>query len=239
MKDARQPTSPFGSLTNLDAYAATETFEASTDLGQAGVVNGIAAPLNGPKPCLVALIAGSEIIAISQASQFSPNAHAKKVRLGWCGYSIGGISQAIAIDPTPELRCAVSGRVLMRLEGEMLAARIQPPIRPMMSVDELRARLQVEAGASDIEQVMPFAIELFHRKGPEALVVASYRYILDRQADAAGLLRYAADCTDPQNIRNVWASMMHSDEFRARKRKVLPGPFDPDFPFSRNCLDTN
>jgi len=224
-------------MIQLTAFAAVSTFQVEAGDVPSGTLRGFAAPAGGPRPCALVLAAGPEAIAVAQAGGFSPEARQCNLRLGWCGFSVGGLAQGLALGRDLELRCMVSDRVLGRWDAAELAAIVRPPPRTWLSVADLRVRLQAECGCTDISQVLPFAQELARSRGLRAALAVSYRYLLGREMDRAGETQYLAKAADAGGIAACWAAIMDSEEFRYRSQSMLPGPFEPGFPFPLDTLD--
>ena len=218
--------------------AAVHIFRASDDALSLGRVEGYAAPDGGLRPCAVGLFAAGQVIATARAVRFSRTARDEELRQGWCGFSIGGIAQALAFGADPELRCLVSDRILVQWRGDDLVASLAPPAPRSITVAGLRERLQMEGGCRDIRQVLPFAADLAQSRGPRAFLDASYRYLNERALDDAGAAGFMDEVeSGPDALMRVWDVMRSADEFRARKRHVLAGPFDPSFPFPLGALE--
>ena len=218
-----------------DTVAAVSTFNLDEDDLPAGVLRGFAAPADGTRPCALVLAAGSEVIALARADRFSPEARQQELRLGWCGFSIGGVAQGIALGEDIRLCCLLSGRILKRWDGAELAEMVRPS-RTLLSVTDLRDRAQAARGCSEIDQVLPFALDLARTRGSRACLNASFRYLLGRPVDSAGAKSFLADFLNVANIVALWSEIMGSPEFRARGRTYLPGPFEPDFPFPLSAI---
>src|SRR5271170_1129574 len=133
-------------------YAPIDQVQIDPSSLELGVVSGYAAPSHGPKPCLLELIAGRDILATARACGFSENALIANLRFGWCGFKLGGLDVAGALGRTVELRCAVSGLVIETWTSENLLHSLAAP-RPTMRVTELREFAQGLYGCSNLAQI--------------------------------------------------------------------------------------
>jgi len=216
--------------TSQGAYAAVADFAVIEDEIEQGLLHGFAAPANGLLPCAVVLWAGNRVMSVARATGYLEQARVANFRLGWCGFRVGGLAQSIALGQDAELRCLVSGQVLGRWDGDHLANSVRPN-QTRLSFPLVRERIKVERGCRDVEEVLPFAMELLHTRGPRALLEASYRYIHNRELDEAGAAGFSKELTSEENIISCWRIMMDSHEFQAKQTVYLPGPYDPGFPF--------
>src|SRR6195952_722234 len=96
---------------NKDSYAPVSYFELLQETSLSGSIRGIASPSAGTKPCALVLVSGKNMISTTAANTFAAEAETRQIRLGWCGFTIGGLGQALAGGKDIELRCLVSGDV--------------------------------------------------------------------------------------------------------------------------------
>jgi hypothetical protein len=220
-----------------DKFAPVDSFELLQDPIPSGVLRGIATPVSGPKPCALALVAGEATIATSAAMGFSQGAAERGIRQGWCAFQIGGLHQAVALGHDVELRCIVSGQVQIRWEGSALAASLTPPRPKYLAFSDLRTVLRGFDACTDLQQVLPFALELARISGSRTVRRASYQYFLERPPEPAVEAERPPDLVTAQAVLKLWSDLSQSPEHRALDRQFLPGPFDPRFPFSLHALD--
>lgn len=221
----------------MTVFAPVERFEVSESEFDIGVLMGFAAPVSGPQPCGVKVSAGGELLATTSASRFSTDALTAGIRLGWCGFMIGGVEQCVALGHDVELRCMASDRLLKRWKAQTVASSLRPRQRRRLSVSDLRSRLNLERGCSDIQQVMPIAEHFARLHDSRAFVEISYRYLLDREADIGSSVYVNTDYSERSNIEILWRMIMDGTEFKTRFIAMLPGPFDTGFLFSLDALD--
>lgn len=202
-----------------------------------GTIEGHASPERGPLPCGLRLEAGLEAVSVAEATGFSDAAARSGLRLGWCGFVIGGLAQAIAMDDDVTLRCSASGAVLAKWSAASLTGSLLPTARRPLTVEGLIARSIAAGGCSDARQVLPFAVGLAKAEGREAFIEATYRYLLDRRPDAKAINLPGRDDLDPGIIEACWQAVMSSDEYGSVRRWGHAGPFQPSFPFPLAPLD--
>lgn len=223
--------------TLAEEFSPVDHFCVEDEIPSSGLASGFAAPARGPKCCVIAIASGDEILAVSRASSFSPAAREKNIRLGWGGFTISGLAQAIASGTDPELKCLVSGKTLKQWSGEELSEKWSSDSFSWVNIQDVRMRLQLEQGCRDVEQVVEFAMDFRAKHGPEALLNISYRYLLQRDLDDGGRSLYFQSFPDTSSILRTWNTIMDSNEFAMRSRGYLAGPFEPGFPFPLSVFD--
>jgi hypothetical protein len=224
-------------VSNSAKYAAVDYFEILQEPAPSGIVRGIASPAGGPAPCALVLFSGQTMIATAPARDFSAAAKAHHIRLGWCGFEIGGLSQALAHGQEVELRCLTSGKVLAQWESTSLAVGLIPQHRKFLTVGDMLKKLGNEGACPDISHILPFALALSQTRGTRPFLEASFRYLLGRQLDSAAELRFAGDYTTDKAVLSFWHTVLDSPERDRQAKLALPGPFDPFFPFPLDALD--
>ena len=224
-------------LMTKNQYAPIKQFDILQDVFSSGPISGLASPVAGSQPCALALVAGTKVVAVATATAFSPVALKRNMRLGWCGFEIGGLSQAVATGHDVELRCHATGQVQVRWDGAILALRLTQQHRKHLTVQDMLRKLSSNITIADVEQVLPFAMDLARRQGSRPFVKASYRYFLGRLPEPEAETRFAGDYTTHEPIREFWNVLINSPEAGAIRQSFLPGPFDPSFPFPLNILD--
>lgn len=218
--------------------AATHVELTAIDLIK-GRITGYAAPAEGPKPCALVLLSGSQIVSIARAIRFSAAASDTGVRRGWCGFVISGVEQGLALGGEVQLRCLVSERLFGQWSGEELGGVLRRSTRSFLSVVSLRKHLSIDGGCSNYRQVVPFALDLGRARGSRAVLEASYRYLHTRSLDRLGEESFLDELLEAAAIERVWEVIMRSEEYRARRSIMLPGPFDPGFTFPLEGIDSS
>ena len=191
-------------------------------------VCGIATPVDGPRPCAVILAAGDRIFGVAIAGSFSPKAESAGVRDGWCGFEVTGIQHAMALGLVGQLRCAVTGRVLVVIDDDDVAQAANAA-RIDMSVEALRISVGKQNGTADIEAIWPFANALIRERGIDTFLDEAYRYLLGRPIDSDGWSSNKAQIAAGVPARRIWDGIVASDEFKSRSSRSFPGPFAPEF----------
>ena len=218
-------------------YAPVKKFEIQQDMLSSGVVRGLAIPASGSLPCALALAAGPNVLAVAAATNFSSVALERNIRLGWCGFEVGGLNQAVATGHDVEIRCHTTGQVQVRWDGTTLASCLERQSRKHLTVQGMLSRLSSNITLADLDQVVPFALDLACRSGSRPFLRASYQYILRRWPEPEAESRFAGDYTTPQAIRELWNVLVNSPEATAARTPFLAGPFDPSFPFPLDPLE--
>lgn len=223
------------SLTDLTVFAPVATFEVDETNISSGVLRGVAAPERGKLPCAMALTADTKLISSAKAGRFSSKALDMALRLGWCGFQIGGLAQSIAFGGGVQLRCAVSGRVLRRWDGADLAEVIKPS-RSSIDVAGLLVRVRAELGSQQMQHVVPFALQAARTHGARVCVEQSYRYFFGRGTDSSADGFLSSTFDNEAALMAFWKLLVESSEFRSKSVAILPGPFDLGFPFPLDIL---
>lgn len=220
-------------MTPDDRHAAVAEFRLTRDALPTGSVSGLAAPAKGSRPCGVALVAGESLVAIAGAVEFSDHAAQLGARLGWCGFTIGGLGQAAAMADHVELRCLASGRTLAWWESATLASGLEAPRRTPIRLEQLLGRVRKPRASSDMGQVLPFGLHLAQSRGTRPFLQASWHYYLGRDINPEEVEEWGAfDFTEPDTVRDLWHALVTSPACEMGKYYSRPGPFDPAFPFS-------
>lgn len=222
-----------------DQYAPVEKFEISHDAISLGFVRGFAGPATGTKPSALALIAGENTISSSAAVNFSPDAENKNVRLGWCGFEIGGFGQAVAFGQDIELRCMISGKVQARWDGAQLAGTLFSQRRDYLTVTDMLRQIRNSGVCHEIEQVLPFALTLVRSHGSRVYLETTFRYLLNRSPNSLEFSLFNKEYTTLDAINECWKTVMHSQEYIDNHKFPLPGPFNASFPFPLDILYNN
>jgi len=218
------------------AFAPVHLFKLDPDcLGQ-GYFAGLAAPTYGPKPCLVKLVSGVEVLAVARADGFSLQAAAEKIRFGWCAFACGGVNAAIALGDQVELQCALTSRSLVSWSSDELHRLAGPGVRRGLSVAGLRAFVKALSGCLVIEQIEPFTANFAPKHSAEELIRVMWEYFLRRPCPPSEITSIAAAL--PADWRMEWLVqyLESSEEFLARGGYPLSGVFDADFPFGVDIL---
>jgi hypothetical protein len=198
-------------------------------------LRGLAAPEGGHRASAVMLVAGERILGVSVASSFSEEANSSGIRHGWCGFDLMGLQHALAFGPCGEIRCAATNRSLITLDDKAMTDAKKINLADI-TVESMRAAIQRDSGIENPEAIWPFAEALFREKGADAFLGACYSFFLDRDIDDSGRSHFSGLIIAGSPLRQVWDTLLTSDEFKGRKQLSFPGPFDPRFPFSLSPL---
>jgi hypothetical protein len=193
-------------------------------------LRGLAAPEAGPRPSAVILTAGERVLGVSIASAFSEEAKVAGLRDGWCGFEVAGLQHALALGPRGEVRCAATNHSLITLDDDAIASAASAP-HTDITVEALRSQALRENGTANEAAVWPFAEAFFQEKGFGAFIDALYAYLLGRPCDKDGRSHYEQSMAAGAAPQDIWLSLLESEEFKNRGLKIIPGPFDPGFPF--------
>jgi hypothetical protein len=214
-------------------YAPVDHFSAEiTD----GAIAGIAAPIGGSLPCQVGLFAGDVPVAFARAARFSQEAEDAAIRLGWCGFKLQGLDQALALGGPVEVRCGASGAVLMKpkIGPEIFSASVRSP--RVLSVFEAIFITRAAEGCPDVARLAVFGREHLRRHGPRGFLAATYRTILGREADPVGIAMWDGAADYASLVEQFIADMVESAEYEAIPVRVLPGPFQTAFAYDQTLI---
>ena len=198
-------------------------------------LTGYAAP-SGRSPTLLKLTANDTPITFARGTGYSTAAAAAGLRLGWCGFEIYGLRQAVAIGDDVKLICAVSGEVLAALSLNLLDKA--PPAAVRLSAEDLVSMVRAPECCSDLEVLMPFAMNHYRRHGARQFIEASYQTLFSRWPDSQAP-ELDLDCeTDEECVERYLMDMMESKEFALKWGDLWPGPFLSTFRFDLTGLIT-
>jgi hypothetical protein len=219
----------------LRSYAPVHRAEINRDLIEHGIIQGFAAPLQGPAPCRVELVAEGQVVSIADACGFSGAARAAGIRFGWCGFRLNGLSAAGALGDRVYLRCVVSGNLIE--EFESMPLELTSIEKPELSVSELRKFIGDLFGCSKLDHIAPFA-EWYQKKyGDYAFIEASYAYLLDRKPAHAEVIECLKELPKNWGMVDCWQMIIDRPEYAGRRSLVLPGIFSANFPFGLELLN--
>ena len=205
----------------IQAYSAVSQFFGTI----VGVnLEGWAAPDRGRAPCQVSLYSGDIPIAFCRATRFSSEAEHEGVRLGWCGFALPALDQALALGGPVAVRCEVSGKVLMRPDLTPRVFNNSHKSPDLMSVFEALEYLRKQESCPDAERLAVFGRNHLRRHGAHSFLNALFRSLLSRDADTEVLQlwrhdRRGADAVLPLISQSSWPS--HRDSFPAFSRTAL------------------
>ncbi len=200
------------------------------------VIEGWAAPSTGPRPSVLRLLAGEDLLTVVKATRYSPEAAQAGVRRGWCGFRIKNVAAAAALSDDVKLVCAVSDRVQARWSSAQLLAGYVGRKRTLLNVPEYRRQVHSASGATGLDQILPFALRTQHLHGDHGLVIAFYRWMLQRVPSNSEVADFMQHVDRPLTPGACEKRLSSSEEY-LRNRRLLPGPFDPAFPFDTDAFD--
>lgn len=214
-------------------YAVVDTFSAKVVDDR---IQGIAAPIGGPLPCQVGLFAGDVPVAFARAARFSQDAEDAAIRLGWCGFELPGLEQALALGGLIQLRCGASGAVLMKpkIDPDIFSTSVRSP-RILSVFEAIRNTREAEA-CPDTKRLALFAREHLRLHGPRGVLSATYRTILGREIDPTGLAMWdhVSDLSDL--VDEFIEDLVNSSEYQNMPVQVLPGPFQTAFAYDQRLI---
>lgn len=216
-------------IQDTQTYAPVAMFEI---LSQTDRLLGIAAPRAGVKPAALRLEAGSDLISVVRASRFSPDASARGLRFGWCGFELPGLALALAIGSDITVRCHATREVLsvLRLGPDVFdAAAKRTTLLDVGAVMNLGA-----AGErADVEQILPFAIDHNTRVGYHSFIEATYQMTLGRLPTDNERKKAEPKVTSDLGVEKLLRRL--SDGSKGGLGR-LPGPFHSAFRYDRGLL---
>ena len=198
------------------------------------VIQGYAAPTNGPQPAMVNLVSDGELIAAARASRYSAAAASASIRHGWCGFELHGLGKAFAIGDQVELQCAGSGAVLHAFE--IRAEMFQGPASKTRPAEKVLAAGSAGEVCDDVEQIVPFLAWHRQRYGIDQLIEATFQTVLGRWPEGAAIELWRDKLNNNQELAKFVSTLMTSDEFQGRPIRHLPGPFHQAFRLDRGLL---
>ena len=164
---------------------------------------------------------------------FSDEAAREGIRLGWCGFTLGGLPAAAALGQGAELLCAVSARPLAVWSRDDLAQIDLATRRPLLSVPGLRRYVNGLNGCGEARQIIPFLARYAERRPMRELIAALWRYFLRRPPLDSEIDKIVVDLPDEWKLEWLLDRVTSTDEFKAGPGFPFPGPFEPEFPFDR------
>lgn len=214
-------------------YAPVAHFSAET-VGDS--IKGIAAPADGPRPCLIGLFAGDIPVSFARAARFSEAAEKNEIRLGWCGFQLPALDQAVALGGKIEVRCGVSGRSVMKPNVDVSVFGTAGRLNRVLSVvDAMRLVREAEA-CPDRLRLEVFAREHFRQHGPRSFLSAAYQTVLGREIDAGALAQWDHVSDHGALMTPFLERLAQSQEFVSMPYQVLPGPFQARFAFDHGLF---
>ena len=196
-------------------------------------LTGYAAP-SGRNPTLLKLTANDTPISFARGAGYSTAAAAAGLRLGWCGFEVHGLRQAVAIGDDVKLICGVSGEVLATLPISLLDKT--PPAAARLSAEDLVSMVRAPECCSDLEPLMPFAMNHYRRHGARQFIEASYQAVFGRWPDTETPDMDFTYETDEECVEYYLLDMMSSEEFSLKWEGLIPGPFLSTFRFDLTGL---
>lgn len=211
-------------------YAAIAEFSAEI---VDDAMQGFAAPKTGLLPCVVGLFAGDTAISFARATSFS---EATEIRMGWCGFRLPGLAQAVALEGEVQLRCGVTNAVLLRPVVDITTVERKTRIVEQISLTEFLSGVRAQEAFPEIGQLAIFGYEHMRRHGGQSFLFAAYQTLLEREPDAATISSWSSEGLGVDDIETYLADIVESDEFRRQAVKALPGPFQAGFKFDRSLF---
>lgn len=201
-----------------------------------GILTGIAAPIGGSLPCQVGLFAGDVPVAFARAARFSQDAEDANIRLGWCGFHLPGLDQAMALGGPIEVRCGVSGAVLLKpkIDGGIFGDTVKSS-RTLSVFDAIRLTREAEA-CPDVARLAIFGRDHLRLHGPRGFLTATYRTVLCREIDPTGLAMWDMAVDHASLVEEFLEDLTHSAEYLSLPVHTLPGPFQSGFAYDQTLI---
>ena len=201
-----------------------------------GVLEGYAAPERGLLPCSVGLFSGETAVSYARATRFSEEAEASGVRLGWCGFRLPGLAQALALEGAVEVRCGVTNAVLLKPAIDVSKVERSSRLVRQVSLTEFLTLVRSEDACPDVARLAIFASDHARRHGDRSFLHAAYQTLLGREPDSAIMAVWNGDSLDIDEIERLLSDMVESDELQGRAVQGIPGPFQSSFKFDRGLF---
>ncbi|WP_428151633.1 hypothetical protein [Brevundimonas sp.] len=201
-----------------------------------GAIEGYAAPARGLLPSSVALFAGDTAISHVRAARFSEEAETAGVRLGWCGFRLPGLAQALALGGQIQVRCGVSNAVLMKPAVDVSAVEKSSRTVTQVTVAELLALVRSEDSCPDVQQLAVFGHDHMRRHGSVSFLFATYQTLFDRDPDSSVIEGWGGETMTLIEVATFLGEMMASEELESNAVQGIPGPFQTRFKFDRALL---
>lgn len=214
-------------------YAAVVEFSAAV---VNDAVEGFAAPRNTLLPCMVALYAGDVPISFARAASLSPEAQDEGIRLGWCGFRLPGLPQAFALGGEIQVRCGVTGKVLMKPKVEAASVERKNRTSKSLTLTEFLTEIRREEACADVEDLAVFAYDHLRRHGGHSFLFAAYQTFLQRDPDNAAIATWSGGSLSFEDVKAYLLDVFESDEFQTRAIQSMPGPFQAGFKFDRSLF---
>lgn len=201
-----------------------------------GVLEGYAAPERGLLPCSVGLFSGETAVSYARATRFSEEAEASGVRLGWCGFRLPGLAQALALEGAVEVRCGVTNAVLLRPTVDVSMIERSSRLVREVSLTEFLTLVRSEDASPDVARLAIFGFDHARRHGRRSFLHAAYQTLLGREPDDPTMAARNGDSLDIDAVERILSNIIASVEFRRRTVQGIPGPFQSSFKFDRGLL---
>lgn len=220
-------------LSDIAEYGAVATLKIET---RTGLIMGYATPRVGPRPAALSLTADGVAIAVVRASRYSATAAAVGVRLGWCGFELPGLAQAFALGSDVAINCVASGRILERLAfTPAVFEQVSQPSQPLSAAEVFTVGSLGER-CSDLDEILPFAVDHRNRHGARSFLEATFQMLLDRIPFDGDYLAYEGQAMTDAGLIALLEKITTSEEFARNPLRAMPGPFHPAFRYDRGLL---
>lgn len=221
-------------MSKTSIYSPVAAFELHQ---QPGVLAGFAAPARGLSPCLIRLSADEAPIAFTRATRHDPEAAARGLRHGWCGFEMAGLRQAFAIGDAVRLSCGVSGETLVQIPFDPALFQPQPVTARTLSVHDLTRLVRAGEMCADVDQLLPFALAHHQKYGARAFIEAAHQTLLRRWPDSSDPdLEEIPGASTEETVALYLHSLVEGLEFSSLWLAEIPGPFHDNFRFDRSPL---
>ena len=214
-------------------YAAVVEFSAAV---VDDAVEGFAAPRNTLQPCMVALYAGDAPVSFARAASLSAEAQEDGIRLGWCGFRLPGLPQAFALGGEIQVRCGVTGKVLLKPKVEAESIERKTRTTQSLTLTEFLTDIRNEEGCTDVADLALFAYDHLRRHGGQSFLFASYQTFFQRDPDQAAIESWSGNGLSLAGVESYLLDIVKSDEFKNRAIQTMPGPFQAGFKFDRSLF---
>lgn len=211
----------------ISAYAPAAGFELTSVEGSC--VLGLAYPRQGPACSALKLLGGGQFLGAVRADGFSKKAAARKLRDGWCQFSIQLDRGDFIFSDDITLSCLATGKTL----GSVSLKQADPGVAPAQrgrrrSVKSLIHPDRRGMAAAEADQYFPLIERTAASLPDREFLSFAFRLLFNREPDADDLARYMKELDKSVSRAGTLRLMTSSSEFKSIDN--LPSPFDEAFP---------
>lgn len=214
-----------------NSYAIVDIFNVT--VAEEGTMCGVAAPASGMKPSAIKLIVSGETISAARATRFSADAANDKIRLGWCGFEIGGLQAASALGSPIQIRCVASDAILQTWNAtEIHRMHFIKKKTEKISIFQYLDLIKMTYSCNNLEQVIPFILHYHNKFGDKLLCETILKYFFGRDFSEFEIEENLENLKSFSHIKDYLYNIKEKLQIEQESKEFIrPGPFEGSFPF--------